>query len=151
MENQNKQAAQQNELERSQLDRIKREHQTSALSISELQLQVQKLEGESLCLKQENALMRDRLERCMDYDFVKQENKMLLYKLEVSKEMIGEKVATARTTARRGQSKQTDLYVPQRRRSVTFASEAGGVPKLLIEDASEIGVDQDLGLTERDM
>lgn len=44
-----------------------------------------------MCLKQENELIKEKLSRCMDYDFVIQENKMLKYKLEISKEMIGEK------------------------------------------------------------
>jgi len=144
VESQNKQAAQQIELERSQLERIKREHQSQALVNSELQLQVQKLSGEALCLRQENELMRDKLERCMDYDFVKQENKMLLYKLEVSKGLIGERAATARSTARSRPSKQPEAYVPQRKRSVTFASEAGEVPRLALDDKSEMGADNDL-------
>ncbi len=144
VESQNKQAAQQIELERSQLERIKREHQSQALANSELQLQVQKLSGEALCLRQENELMRDKLERCMDYDFVKQENKMLLYKLEVSKGLIGERAATARSTARSRPSKQPEAYVPQRKRSVTFASEAGEVPRLALDDKSEMGADNDL-------
>jgi hypothetical protein len=91
VENKNKQDAQYNEIERANLDRIKHEHQTSQLKISELDLQIQKLTGEAMCLKQENELIKEKLNRCMDYDFIKQENKMLKYKLEISKEIIGEK------------------------------------------------------------
>lgn len=160
IENKNKQDAQQNEIERSHLDRIKHEHQTQSLTISELGLQVQKFRGEEMCLKQENELIKDKLSRCMDYDFVIQENKMLKYKLEVSKEMIGEKSISKslrKNATPRGQgnglqsqhSQASGSYIPQRKRSVTFASECGGlndinqVPKLPIinDEASEMGAD----------
>jgi hypothetical protein len=89
------------------LERIKREHQSQSLRISELELEIQKLSGECLVLKQENELIKEKLGRCMDYDFIKQENKMLRVKLEVSKEMIGEK-SYSRLSARRSQTTNRD-------------------------------------------
>lgn len=158
VENKNKQDAQHNDIERTQLERIKHEHQASSITISELQLQVQKLTGEVMCLTQENELVKDKLGRCMDYEFIKQENKMLKYKLEVSKELIGEK--SVAKSARRstnitprepvsqvGNNSVGNSYVPVRKRSVTFASEIEngnqGLPKLAIinDEGSEMGAD----------
>ena len=98
VENKNKQDAQHNQIERTHLERIKHDHNTQQMRISELELNVQKLCGEAMCLKQENELIKDKLNRCMDYDFLKQENKMLKYKLDISKEIIGEKSFSKRTT-----------------------------------------------------
>lgn len=169
MENKNKQDAQHNEIERGQLERIKHEHQTQSLRISELELEIQKLTGESMVLKQENELIKEKLSRCMDYDFIKQENKMLRVKLEVSKEMIGEK-SVSRMSGRRSQASNNAnrgdapslagnsqaSYVPQRKRSVTFASEIGGVNDvnrlpIINDEASEAGVDNDNVFTDNGM
>lgn len=154
------------------------------MRLSETEVQMQRVSGELLILRQENDLLKEKLSHCMDYDFVKQENNMLKYKLNISKELIGEKsvMASARTnrsTARRNpasvaastqqqqqnQSQQggdnqsnpyPGRYVPQRKRSVTFASEAGPVPNLQLngnmEDvdensvmmATEMGADEDV-------
>lgn len=115
-----------------------------------------------MVLRQENELIKEKLSRCMDYDFIKQENKMLRVKLEVSKEMIGEK-SVSRMSGRRSQAtnyqanrdavsfagnSQASNYVPQRKRSVTFASETGGVNDvnrlpIINDEASEAGVDND--------
>jgi hypothetical protein len=108
LESKNKQDAQYNEIERANLDRIKHEHNTSQLRISDLELQIQKLSGENLCLKTENELIKDKLNRCLDYDFLKQENKMLKYKLDISKEIIGEKSFSIRKSTTPKQSSIID-------------------------------------------
>ena len=97
--------------------------------LNEIGLELERARGEAVCFRQENELMKEKLSHCMDYDFIVQENKMLKYKLEISKELIGEKSMTRRTP------RYTDLgensnnpgagYVPRRKRSVTFASEGG--------------------------
>ena len=130
VETKNKQDSVYNEIERAHLDRMKLEFNSQQMRLNEIDLELQKAVGEATCLRQENELLKEKLSHCMDYDFIVQENKMLKYKLEVSKELIGEKSLTKRSTSgllanpenaemfsSRGAQ---DAYVPKRKRSVTF-------------------------------
>jgi hypothetical protein len=130
VETKNKQDSVYNEIERAHLDRMKLEFSGQQMRLNEIDLELQKAVGEATCLRQENELLKEKLSHCMDYEFVVQENKMLKYKLDVSKELIGEKSLTKRSTSgllanpenadmfsSRGAQ---DAYVPKRKRSVTF-------------------------------
>ena len=97
VEAKNKQDAAHNSIERAQLDRVRHEYQVQQTRLSEISLEMERARGEALCLRQENELVKEKLSHCMDYDFVVQENKMLKYKLEISKELIGEKSLSRRT------------------------------------------------------
>ena len=138
----NKQDASNNELEKAHLERMKREFQDQQMRLNELDLQFQRAESEATCLRQENELLKEKLSHCLDYDFIKQENRMLKYKLDISKELIGEKsiIASGRNKNRLSRLNNdtkvsmsvnppqipngSQQYVPQRKRSVTFASDA---------------------------
>lgn len=120
IETKNKQDSSHIEIERAHLDRLKHEFQVQQFKINEIDLELQKATGESICMKQENELLKEKLSHCMDYDFILQENRMLKYKLELSKELIGEKNMSRRSAR---SSNYPPNYIPQRKRSVTFASE----------------------------
>jgi hypothetical protein len=139
VETKNKQDSIHNSIERAQLDRIKHEYQLQQTRLNEIGLEMERAKGEAICLRQENELMKEKLSHTMDYDFIVQENKMLKYKLDISKELIGEKSLTRRTPRHTevadggGVSGMGGDYVPRRKRSVTFASEGGngqGIPLL---------------------
>lgn len=130
IESKNKQEASQNEIEKSHLDRIRHEYQTQQIKINEMDLDLQKTLGELMCLRQENELLKERLSHCMDYDFLVQENRMLKQKLEISKELIGEK----HFSSRRAKSILSCRDVPQRKRSVTFEDQGTNVPKLNLKN-----------------
>ncbi|CAF0846549.1 unnamed protein product [Brachionus calyciflorus] len=135
IEAKNKQDATQNEIEKSHLDRIRHEYQLQQIKINEMDLELQKVSGEAVCLKQENELLKEKLSHCMDYDFIVQENRMLKHKLELSKELIGEK----NLTSRRSKSILSSREPPQRKRSVTFEDQGNHIPPLnlkLNEDMS---------------
>ncbi len=72
-------------IERSQLDHVKHEFQTQLVRFSELDLELQKCRGEVACLRQENVLLKENLQKTIDYDFIKHENKELRQKLDLSK------------------------------------------------------------------
>lgn len=116
VETKNKQDTTHNEIERAHLDRIKREYQNQQIKSNEMELELQKCFGQLECYRQENELMKHKLTHCMDYDFIKQENNMLKYKLDVSKELIGKKTINSNR-----KSISERQYIPQRKRSVTFA------------------------------
>lgn len=80
-----KQDASQLNIERSQLNTLKHEYQTQLLRLSELDLELQKCRGECACLKQQNDLLKESIQKTLDYDFIKQENRELRQKLEISK------------------------------------------------------------------
>jgi hypothetical protein len=155
VETKNKQDSTHNEIERAHLDRIKREYQDQLIKSNEMELELQKCLGQLECFKQENELMKQKLNYCMDYDFIKQENNMLKYKLDISKEIIGKKSLNG-ASSRRSVSEKQPAYVPQRKRSVTFADNnellnSNIVPPLMLsknnEDyslmqATEMGADQ---------
>jgi len=137
VETKNKQDSIHNSIERAQLDRIKHEYQIQQTRLNEISLEMERAKGEAICLKQENELMKEKLSHLLDYDFIVQENKMLRYKLEISKELIGEKSLTKRTPRHPEfvdgvANGSGGDYVPRRKRSVTFASEDGeqGIPLL---------------------
>ncbi len=148
----NKQDSAHNEIERAHLERVKREYQNQQIKSTEIEIELQKCLGQLECLRQENELIKQKLTHCMDYDFIKQENNMLKYKLDVSKEIIGKK---SMASSRRSISEKPS-YVPQRKRSVTFADnnnpmlDSGIVPPLLLSQngeysmmqATEMGADQ---------
>lgn len=134
VETKNKQDSIHNSIERAQLDRIKHEYQVQQTRLNEVSLEMERAKGEAICLRQENELMKEKLSHLLDYDFIVQENKMLKYKLDISKELIGEKSLTKRTPRHTDFGDQTmgGDYVPRRKRSVTFASDGGelGIPLL---------------------
>ncbi|RNA34647.1 Oral-facial-digital syndrome 1 [Brachionus plicatilis] len=130
IEAKNKQDASQNEMEKSHLDRIRHQYQIQQIRINEMDLELQKTFGESVCLRQENELLKEKLSHCMDYDFIVQENRMLKQKLEISKELIGEK----HLSSRRAKSILSSREVPQRKRSVTFEDQGTSVPKLNLKN-----------------
>jgi hypothetical protein len=124
---------------------MKREFQDQQMRLNELDLQFQRVSGEAACLQQENELLKQKLSQYMDYEFVKQENRTLKYKLDISKGLIGEKSVmmsgrsnrmTARSNANnnsqamppQSQANDQQRYVPVRKRSVTFASDNPMVP-----------------------
>ena len=80
-----KQEASQLSIERSRLETLKHEYQAQLLRLSELDLELQKCRGECACLKQENALLKETVQKTLDYDFIKQENRDLRQKLDISK------------------------------------------------------------------
>ena len=71
--------------ERSQIDSLKHEYQTQLMRLSEIDLELQKCRGENACLRQENVLLKENIQKTLDYDFIKQENRELRQKLELSK------------------------------------------------------------------
>lgn len=83
-----RQEAAQMTAERAQIDALKHEYQTQLLRLSELDLELQKCRGEVACLKQENALHKENIQKTLDYDFIKQENRELRQKLELSKVLL---------------------------------------------------------------
>jgi hypothetical protein len=113
VEAKNKQDAVHNEIERVHLSTMKTEYQGEQMRMSQLDLELQKAQGELVCLRQENELLKEKLGRCLDYDFVVQENRMLKHKLDISKELIGERIVTGRMPLATGR-------LSQRKRSVTF-------------------------------
>jgi hypothetical protein len=152
MEIKNKQDAATIEIERAHLDRMKREYIDQQARLNELELNIQRINGETMCLRQENELLKEKLSTCMDHEFIKQENKMLKQKLNISRELIGEKSLKNKSVELFARSVQN-----QRRRSVTFASETNNNPLNLqnnqnsfnIEEnsvtmATEMGVDDDV-------
>lgn len=80
-----KQDASQMTTERSQIDSLKHEYQTQLMRLSEIDLELQKCRGENACLRQENVLLKENIQKTLDYDFIKQENRELRQKLELSK------------------------------------------------------------------
>jgi hypothetical protein len=87
----NRQQAESNKNELEHLERLKKEFQAEQRRTIELELAMQKAQGEAMCLSQENELIKQKLKHCMDYDFIKEENRTLRHKLNLSKEIIGEK------------------------------------------------------------
>lgn len=144
IESKNKQDASQNEIEKSHLDRIRHEYQTQQIKINEMDLELQKTLGELMCLRQENELLKERLSHCMDYDFLVQENRMLTQKLEISKELIGEK----QLSSRRAKSILSIREVPQRKRSVTFEDQGTNVPKLNLKNEDLSVMDTEVAADE---
>ena len=100
IEARNRQEATQNEVERANIDRLRHEFQAQQVRLAELELEAQKAKGEAICLKQENALHLEKLSHCIDYEFIVNENKLLRHKLDLSKEIIGEKSLSRRAKSR---------------------------------------------------
>jgi len=147
VETKNKQDSIHNSIERAQLDRIKHEYQVQQTRLNEISLEMERAKGEAICLRQENELMKEKLSHTMDYDFIVQENKMLKYKLDISKELIGEKSLTRRTPRHTevGDGAVSGMggdYVPRRKRSVTFASEGDGQGIPLLDLNNEMATER---------
>jgi hypothetical protein len=162
VETKNKQDSVYNEIERAHLERMKQEFSNQQMRLNEIDLELQKAVGEATCLRQENELLKEKLSHCMDYEFIVQENKMLKYKLEVSKELIGEKSLTKRSAsgllanpenAEMFSSRAPQDYVPKRKRSVTFApgdeQSAEGSPDVPLLEFKENMNDDALGSSRK--
>lgn len=72
-------------IERSHLDQLKHEYQNQLVRLSQIDLELQKTRGECECLRQENVLLKENVQKTLDYDFIKQENRTLRQKLDISK------------------------------------------------------------------
>lgn len=131
IEAKNKQDSTHIEIERAHLDRLKHDYQEQQMKFSDINLQLQKALGENICLKQENDSMRDRLSNIVDYELLKQENKELKQKLDVSKQIIGEKSLERSARGDYTGGYPSARYIPQRKRSVTF------VPPLKLKNPND--------------
>lgn len=126
IENKNKEETKRLEMEKTHLDKIKRELQANQIKVNELELELQKSRAESLSLLNENNLLKDKLSQCLNYDIIKEENNYLKAQLETIKIHLGDNYLK-----KHGQIKQISkttggnksAFKPvQRKRSVTFAS-----------------------------
>lgn len=157
IEAKNTQEATQLQVEKSHLEKLKHEFQLQQMRLNELDLEVQKARGESACIQQENQLLKEHMDRTMDYDFLKKENQFLRQKLDISKELIGERQLTGRSRSNILTNRPPPIP-STRRRSVTFQendlnpnpNQASGqhqqVPALDLDEMlpTEAGVDDEV-------
>jgi hypothetical protein len=125
IENKNKEDTKRIDIEKSQIDRVKKELQTLQIRSSELELELQKSRAQALSFLNENNLLKDKLSQCLNYDVIKEENNYLKAQLETIKIHLGENYMQKQNQIKNVSKITTkSAFKPiQRKRSVTFANE----------------------------
>ena len=127
MENKNKEDAKRIEIEKNQLDRVKKELQTQQIRGNELELELQKSRAQALSFLNENNLLKDKLSQCLNYDVIKEENNYLKAQMETIKIHLGENYMQKQNQIKqlpKSLATSKSAFKPvHHKRSVTFANE----------------------------
>ena len=125
IENKNKEDTKRIDIEKSQIDRVKKELQTLQIKSNELELELQKSRAQALSFLNENNLLKDKLSQCLNYDVIKEENNYLKAQLETIKIHLGENYMQKQNQIKNvSKTSAKSAFKPvQRKRSVTFANE----------------------------
>ena len=125
IENKNKEDTKRIDIDKSQIDRVKKELQSLQIRSSELELELQKSRAQALSFLNENNLLKDKLSQCLNYDVIKEENNYLKAQLETIKIHLGENYMQKQNQIKHVSKINTkSAFKPiQRKRSVTFANE----------------------------